>query len=238
MSFTVSPRCCCSAAAVGLALALSTARGAEAADSVADHGLMWMLAGIALVMLFALLLWHRAGAKAKNESAQKDQAMQTALYGTHFDCISSFVLPHACDGLVQIDHAVLTSAGIVCIRTKHIDGIVHGSANDPQWRIADKGRVRSFLNPVIQNEGRVTALRRLLPDIPVASLVVASGNWRLADASIENVIPVSQAVEWLRAFESAGAECGNRHDAWQRLRAAALTDEDTLRDFRAQLSFG
>ena len=69
------------------------------------------------------------------------------------DVLDDFLLPGAYGGLTRIDHAILTSGGIICIQTKHYNGIVFGDADEPQWTNVDGVHRRKFLNPLIQNEG-------------------------------------------------------------------------------------
>ena len=73
------------------------------------------------------------------------------------DVLHDFILPGAYGGLSKIDHAILTAGGILCIQTKHYNGIVFGGEDEPQWTNVDGTLRRRFLNPLIQNEGRTRA---------------------------------------------------------------------------------
>ena len=42
------------------------------------------------------------------------------------DVLHDFILPGAYGGMTKIDHAILTAGGILCIQTKHYNGIVFG----------------------------------------------------------------------------------------------------------------
>ena len=79
------------------------------------------------------------------------------------DVLDDFLLPGAYGGLTRVDHAILTSGGIICIQTKHYNGIVFGDADEPQWTNVDGIHRRKFLNPMIQNEGRTRALQKAPP---------------------------------------------------------------------------
>ena len=92
------------------------------------------------------------------------------------DVLHDFILPGAYGGLVKIDHAILTAGGILCIQTKHYNGIVFGEPDEPQWTNVDGPLRRRFLNPLIQNEGRTRALQAVVPEVPVDNVVVFTGN--------------------------------------------------------------
>ena len=103
-------------------------------------------------------------------------------------------------GLVRIDHAVLTAGGILCIRTVHFNGIVFGGENDPQWTNVDGPERRRFLNPVIQNEGRTRALQQVVPNVPVANVVVCTGKVEFTTPPPANVIRVSELDSYIQKF--------------------------------------
>lgn len=71
------------------------------------------------------------------------------------------------DATVQIDHILITDAGIFVIETKNYKGIITGAENAPEWH---QSFVRSrksmpFENPLLQNRGHIEALKKLLGEI-------------------------------------------------------------------------
>lgn len=152
--------------------------------------------------------------------------------------LDSFILPGVCDGLTRVDHAVLTTAGLVCIRAKHGNGLVFGTESEPQWNCVDGVDNRQFLNPLIQNAGRAKALQKVVPDIPVTSLVVFTGTVQFSQCISSHVIHVSQLDQWLEQYQQQPARTQDLDSTWMNLRAAARTDDASQRDFEAQLSFG
>jgi hypothetical protein len=153
------------------------------------------------------------------------------------DVLEDFILPGAYGGLTHIDHAILTSGGILCIQTKHYNGVVFGDADEPQWTNVDGIQRRKFLNPLIQNEGRTRALQKVIPDVPVASLVVFTGSVQFTSPLESNVIHVRDLDTYIAKFVFGPCKIDDWHAVWMTVRAAALTDDDTRRDFDAQLSF-
>ena len=153
------------------------------------------------------------------------------------DLLEDFILPGAYGGLTHIDYAILTSGGIICIQTKHYDGIVFGDADEPQWTNVDGIRRRKFLNPLIQNEGRSKALQKVVPDVPVANLVVFTGSIQFTSPLEKNVIHVRDLNSYITKFVFGPCKITDWDAVWLTVKSAALTDEESRKDFRAQLSF-
>ena len=152
------------------------------------------------------------------------------------DVLHDFILPGAYGGLTKIDHAVLTPGGILCIQTKHYNGIVFGGEAEAQWSNVDSTVKRRFLNPLIQNAGRTRALQNVVPDIPVANLVVFTGKVEFPTPPPKNVIHVSQVGSYIAKFVFGPSKVEDWDAAWLTVKAAALTDEATRKDLQAQIA--
>lgn len=64
----------------------------------------------------------------------------------------------------QIDHVIISEFGIFIIETKNYSGIVKGTEKSRTW-VHFMGRKRYyFLNPIIQNNGHVEALKAHFPE--------------------------------------------------------------------------
>ena len=153
------------------------------------------------------------------------------------EVLENFILPGAFGGLTNIDYAILTSGGILCIRTKHVNGVVFGDSDEPQWTNVDGVQRRKFLNPLIQNEGRARALQKVLPDVPVASVVVFTGAVQFTSPLASNVIHVRDLDTYIAKFVFGPCKIDDWHAVWMSLTAAVLKDEESRKDFDAQLSF-
>lgn len=153
------------------------------------------------------------------------------------DVLDDFLLPGAYGGLTRIDHAILTSGGILCIQTKHYNGIIFGDADEPQWTNVDGIHRRKFLNPLIQNEGRTRALQKVAPDVPVANLIVFTGDVQFTSATEKNVIHVRDLDVYIAKFVFGPCKIEDWDAVWMTVNSAALTDEESRKDFGAQLSF-
>ena len=152
------------------------------------------------------------------------------------DVLHDFILPGAYGGLTKIDHAILTAGGILCIQTKHYNGIVFGGAEEPQWTNVDGTVRRRFLNPLIQNEGRTRALQNVVPDVPVANLVVFTGAVEFPTPPPRNVIRVSDIDNYIAKFVFGPAKVKDWDAAWLTVKSAALTDEASRKDLQAQIA--
>lgn len=152
------------------------------------------------------------------------------------DVLHDFILPGAYGGLTKIDHAILTAGGILCIQTKHYNGIVFGSEDEAQWTNVDGTIRRRFLNPLIQNEGRTRALQNVVPDVPVANLIVFTGNVEFPTPPPKNVIRVSQVDGYIAKFIFGPSKIKDWHAVWLTVNSAALTDEASRKDLQAQIA--
>ena len=152
------------------------------------------------------------------------------------DVLHDFILPGAYGGLTKIDHAILTAGGILCIQTKHYNGIVFGSEDEAQWTNVDGTIRRRFLNPLIQNEGRTRALQIVVPNVPVANLIVFTGNVEFTTPPPKNVIRVSQVDSYIAKFIFGPSKIKDWHAVWLTVNSAALTDGASRKDLQAQIA--
>lgn len=225
-----------------LTAAPAVAAGAEAQSGVVtgvtNLGVGVVLIATAAALLLTLLFRASATRLAALVTARLGKRrIRKILDEKSANVLDDFILPGAYGGLTHIDHAVLTSGGILCIQTKHYNGIVFGNAEDPQWTNVDGVHKRKFLNPLIQNEGRSKALMKILSDVPVANLVVFTGSVQFASPMPKNVIHIRDLRNYIALFVFGPSRIDDWDAVWLTLRSAALTDEGSRKDFRAQLSF-
>ncbi len=195
---------------------------------------------IALAGALLLTLFFRASAtRVANLVTAKigKRRIRRGLMQKSRDVLEDFILPGAYGGLTKIDHAILTSGGIICIQTKHYNGIVFGEPEEPQWTNVDGVQRRKFLNPMIQNEGRTKALQKVVPKVPVANLIVFTGSVQFTSPLEKNVIHVRNLNSYIDKFVFGPCKIKDWDAVWMTVKAAALTDEETRKDLSAQLSF-
>ena len=220
------------------AVAAEGAGNADVATGLGNFGLGLTLIAIAAILLLLMTLRASAAhvARLVTEKMGK-RRIRKLLYARSPDVLEDFILPGAYGGLTHIDYAILTSGGILCIQTKHFNGIVFGGADEPQWTNVDGVHRRKFLNPLIQNEGRSKALQNIVPNVPVASLIVFTGRVQFTAPPEKNVIHVRRLESYIAKFVFGPCKIKDWDAVWLTVKSAALTDEETRKDFRAQLSF-
>jgi hypothetical protein len=162
--------------------------------------------------------------------------IRSALRKRSPDVLHDFILPGAYGGLTKIDHAILTAGGVLCIQTKHYHGIVFGDAEEAQWSNVDGTAKRRFLNPLIQNEGRTRALQNILPDVPIANLVVFTGKVDFPTPPPTNVIHVAQLDSYIAKFIFGPSKIQDWDAVWLSLKSAVLTDDASRKDLQAQIA--
>jgi hypothetical protein len=219
--------------------ALAAAPGTvEVATGLSNFGISAAIIAIACILLLVLLFRGSASKVTRfvSEKRGKRRLRRTLLRRSR-DVLEDVILPGAYGGLTRIDYAILTSGGILCIRAKHCNGTVFGSDDDPQWKNVDGIYQQKFLNPAIQNAGRTRALQNIVPDVPVANLVVFTGSVQLAAPKVRNCIHVRDLDSYIAKFVFGPCKIKDWDAVWLTVRSALLTDEGSRKDFRAQLSF-
>jgi len=214
------------------------AADAEVRTGITSVGPAVFIFTLAGALLLTLLFRSTANHIARYVTARIGQwRIKTALEELSPDVLHDFILPGAYGGLAKIDHAVLTAGGILCIQTKHYDGIVFGAEDEPQWTNVDGVRRRRFLNPVIQNEGRRRALRKVVPEVPVANLVVFTGSVEFTSAPPRNVIHLRDIESFIAKFVFGPSKVEDWDTVWLTVKAATLNDADARKDLQSQVMF-
>jgi hypothetical protein len=215
------------------------AADAGAPTGITSIGPALFLFTIAGALLLTLVFRSVANHLVRWVTGKIGQArIRSALAKRSSDVMHDFIVPGAYGGLAKIDHAILTSGGILCIQTKHCNGIVFGDADEAQWTNVDGTRRQRFLNPLIQNEGRARALRQVLPDVPVDNLVIFTGKVEFTSAPPKNVIHVSKLESYIAKHVFGPSKITDWHAVWLTLQSAVLADAAARKDFAAQISFG
>jgi hypothetical protein len=193
---------------------------------------------LAAALILTLIFRSTANHLARFVTAKIGQwRIRSALSKRSPDVLHDFILPGAYGGLAKIDHAILTAGGILCIQAKHYNGVVFGGEDEAQWTNVDGVKRQRFLNPLIQNEGRTRALKKVVPDVPVANLVIFTGSVEFTSPPPKNVIHVNQLESYVAKFVFGPSKIDDWHAVWLTVNSAAMTDEDTRKDFQAQLGF-
>ena len=226
---------------VSLTLGLLLPAGSDAGvtTGVTGTGTAILIVTVAGAMLLTLVLRPVSTYVARAVGIRVGRwRVRTTLDRLTDDVLHDFIVPGAYGGLARIEHAVLTSGGVLCLQGKHCRGAIFGDADDAQWTNVDGGSRQRFLNPLIQSEGRRRAVQKILPEAPVASLVVFTGAVEFMSELPDTVVHISDLDAAIRRLEFEPSPVEDWDALWLTLRAAAKTDDDSRRDYAAQLSFG
>ena len=224
---------------LSLLMLLPTAAQAEGETGVTSTGPAILIFATAGALLLTLVLRSASNYVVRVVGTRVGRwRIRTSLDRFSADILHEFIVPGAYGGLARIEYAILTSGGVVCLQSKFCNGAVFGEADDAQWTNVDGGNRQRFLNPLIQGEGRRRALQNIVPDAPVASLVVFTGAVEFMSTLPDNVVHISELAATLERVEFGPSAVEDWDALWLTLRAAAKTDADTRKDYAAQLSFG
>ena len=111
-------------------------------------------------------------------------------------------------GTTQIDHVFVSEFGVFVVETKNIGGRIYGGEHDREWtKEFPGGQKHKFLNPLLQNNGHVRAIEKILagiglPKQSVKSVVVFVGDARLEQEMPQNVTMGFEAARYIRSFKT------------------------------------
>jgi hypothetical protein len=112
--------------------------------------------------------------------------------------INNVTLPTE-NGTTQIDHILVTEAGLFIIETKHYTGWILGNPRDDYWMQVIYHKKSRFRNPLLQNYGHIKAVQALfkLPERQFIGVVVFTGSGELKTNLGPNVILLDQLLGFI-----------------------------------------
>ena len=101
----------------------------------------------------------------------------------------------------QIDHVVVSRYGVFVIETKNYKGWIRGSVNSEHWVQTLRGNKNELYNPLLQNNGHIRALSRMLnlDESNFFSIVAFSDDARIKPYIADNVMGMSQVCSAIRS---------------------------------------
>ena len=125
----------------------------------------WFLPLIAvLVLLFVWLLYRRFRAS--------HSGVDRVLSDIAYERVDALVLPNGDDGVIQIDHLLLTSRGLLVLHVKDALGKVFGGDKMQQWTVIAPKHRYTFANPMPALYDRIAAVRHIVRDVPVEGRIL------------------------------------------------------------------
>lgn len=101
----------------------------------------------------------RCKSQRKGELGEYKIEVQLAQLPSAFKVISNILFKTE-QGLEQIDHLVLSPYGIFIFEVENLAGLIVGEEEDEKWHQAITWRVKSFSNPLFENQAHLEALKK------------------------------------------------------------------------------
>ena len=142
---------------------------------------------VAVVVVVVWLILHfRRKPKRTIESVLNDIA---------FERLQNLVIPKADEGEIQIDHLILTAAGLLIVDIKEVEGNVFGSDKMDQWTVISDDKRFTFANPQPALYDRIAAVRQIVRQVPVSGRVVFVDGARITKGTPSMVASLDDLLE-------------------------------------------
>ena len=130
----------------------------------------------------------------------------------------------------QIDHIVISRFGIFVIETKNYKGVIYGQERDTIWtQYFNTNCKYQFLNPLHQNYGHVMALKALLDEEHIHSIVAFDGSV-FGKKMPDNVMQVCEVKNYIRGFRQSVISPVRVKKIVSRIQDSNITDRTSRRN--------
>jgi hypothetical protein len=141
------------------------------------------------------------------------------------ETLHDVILPDGRGGLTQVDHLVLTGAGLLVVETKNYSGLILGQEREAQWTQRLGRQSYTFQNPLRQNYAHTEAVKALVPEVRVFGRVVFTDAARFPKGLPTGVSSLSTLRTDLRHELTDGLDgaspSASLRTAWETLTASA-----------------
>lgn len=173
--------------------------------------------------LFEVLLGlASASSRAERRGAEGEAAVAKRLQRLFTEVANDLILPDGRGGLTQVDHLVLTPAGLLVIETKNYRGLILGSAYERTWTQAVGPKRNQFQNPLRQNHAHIEAVKALAPGVPVIGRVVFLDGAKFPKGVPDGVVMIGALSQDLAGFQGSDIPPSTLL-GWERVLRFALT---------------
>ncbi len=171
----------------------------------------------ALAILFCILIWLGQRRRAQSVEHRLAKVSRAVLH--------NFLIPDGNEGEILIEYALLTRRGVLVLDLKDVSGHVFGSDSMQDWTVISGDRRYTFSNPQPGLYDRITAVKRLLPDLPVGGYVVFSSRANFSKGQPADVILMKNLCDSLgKEKYRKKTQAGDDYMVhWDRLRQEAVT---------------
>lgn len=188
-----------------------------------------VLIALAIFALFVLLvIWRVRRRKTWGEQGEIAVARRLKkLPQEQYKIINDLLLQN--NGFSsQIDHVVVSPYGVFVIETKNYTGDIFGGPNSEMWTQNIYGSKSQFRNPIWQNQGHITALKRVLGDrgrIPFHNIVLFSEYADVKADACQGIYYFRQIVPVIKGFDEIVLTQADVDSIYSKLLAANVTDK-------------
>ncbi|MGI9308869.1 MAG: nuclease-related domain-containing protein [Gammaproteobacteria bacterium] len=158
--------------------------------------LVW--AGAIFVLLVGIVWFWRRLVRMRSVPYRLESAVQSRK--------SNFLIPNGEGGEIFIEHALLTSTGVVLVDVKDISGNVFGSDGMDDWTVFDGKARYTITNPQYGLFDRMAAMKSLMPDVPVSGFVAFTKLAMFPKGRPENTVMFDALVSELGVRNTGGQE--------------------------------
>lgn len=183
------------------------------------------LLGLALAALAITLWWlRRRGARRR--------ALERVLDDIAFDRMRDVYLPDGLDGVIHLDHLLLTARGLLVLQVKTMDGLIFSGEKLDTWHAMNRAGRFSFRNPLPDLQARVASVRGLAPNLPVQGRVVFVGEGDFHGTPPVEVCGLETLRESFAPDDGSDPRTGTSrrtdafHGEWEQVRAALIEIAD------------
>ena len=176
---------------------------------------LWMIPLVLLLVALRSLLLP----KLRGILGERRVGAVLERFGT--ECLHDVIFPDGRGGLTQVDHVVLTGAGLVVVETKNYRGSIFGQEGEAQWTQRLGRQSFRFQNPVRQNYLHTQAVKALVPGVPVLGWVVFTDSARFPKGKPDGVSSLRDLRRDLRDKLGDAPPPAALRAAWERLKGRA-----------------
>lgn len=141
-------------------------------QNLSPAGLRWSAAIASLAGVLVLFFLFRIPLRRWRQEREIARAVKRlgaqVLHNVH--------LPDSMGGEVMIEHLVLATDAIVLVGVKRYEGLIFGAGHTEQWTQVINSRSYRFANPDDYLKQQISAVRTLVPRVPVRGLHLFTHN--------------------------------------------------------------
>ena len=130
----------------------------------------------------------------------------------------------------QIDHVVVSEYGIFVIETKNYTGWIYGGNYSEYWTQNIFGHKYELRNPIIQNQGHIRALTRILPECKTNIFIPIVAFSRRASLKVTAKEPIVYWSNLPRTILSYKTKCMTPEMAQQVYMILITSNQDSIKN--------